>query len=77
MMILAAAAALIAAFWLVLALVAAATLSARSLPADRTSAPATAPRVAVLVPARDEAAMLPLDPAPAPRASSTPTTRCC
>ena len=59
MMILAAAAALIAAFWL-----GSPWSPLRRFPRDHflqpNDAPATAPRVAVLVPARDEAAMLPL-----------------
>jgi hopene-associated glycosyltransferase HpnB len=59
MTILAAAALLIAAFWLALAL-----SRLRRFPRDHflqtATAPATAPRVAVLVPARDEAATLPL-----------------
>ncbi|HEX2464596.1 MAG TPA: glycosyltransferase [Thermoanaerobaculia bacterium] len=63
MTILAAAAALIAAFWLTLAL-----SRLRRFPRDHflrkvaetRTTPAAAPRVAVLVPARDEAAMLPL-----------------
>ena len=62
MIVLAAAAALIAVFWLLLALPPCDAFRATTSCGPPRSLPA-APRVAVLVPARDEAAMLPLDAA--------------